>query len=92
MGIGDPNERSHGFGTAALDMILRYAFDELNLHRLSAATFEYNSGAICFLERAGFVVEVRRRQAVNRDGRRWDVISLGVLREEWTDSHANRDA
>jgi RimJ/RimL family protein N-acetyltransferase len=64
-------------------MLLRYAFDELNLYRLSASTVEYNTGAVRFFERAGFVVEVRRRQAIQRDGRRWDLLMLGLLRDEW---------
>jgi RimJ/RimL family protein N-acetyltransferase len=46
-------------------------------------TFEYNDRAVRFLERAGFVVEVRRRQAIHRDGKRWDALKLGLLREEW---------
>ena len=83
LGIGDPADRCHGYGREALNLVLRYAFDELNLHRLSATTFEYNTGALHFLERAGFTIEVRRRQAVNRDSRRWDVIALGLLRDEW---------
>ncbi|HZY42316.1 MAG TPA: GNAT family protein [Anaerolineae bacterium] len=83
LGIGDASDRGQGYGGEALKLVLRYAFDELNLHRLSATTFEYNPGALRFLERPGFTVEVRRRQAVNRDGRRWDVIMLGLLRDEW---------
>jgi RimJ/RimL family protein N-acetyltransferase len=83
IGIGDRNDRGQGYGTEALRMLLRYAFDELNLYRLAALTAEYNTGAIRFFERAGFVVEVRRRQAVQRDGQRWDAVMLGLLRDEW---------
>ena len=83
IGIGDRNDRGKGYGTEALHMLLRYAFDELNLYRLAASTVEYNAGAIRFFERAGFVVEVRRRQAIQRDGKRWDAVLLGLLRDEW---------
>jgi RimJ/RimL family protein N-acetyltransferase len=83
IGIGDRNDRGQGYGTEALHMLLRYAFDELNLYRLAASTVEYNTGAIRFFERAGFVVEVRRRQAIQRDGKRWDAVMLGLLRDEW---------
>jgi RimJ/RimL family protein N-acetyltransferase len=31
----------------------------------------------------GFVEEVRRRQALERDYRRWDLLQLGLLAEEW---------
>jgi hypothetical protein len=26
---------------------------------------------------------VRRRQAIQRDGKRWDAVLLGLLRDEW---------
>ena len=83
IGIGDRNDRGLGYGTEVLRMVLRYAFDELNLYRLAVSITAYNTGAIRFLERAGFVEEVRRRQAVQRDGQRWDVVMLGLLRDEW---------
>lgn len=83
MSVGAPEDRGQGYGSEALRLIVRYAFDELNLRRLNANTFEYNAGAQRFLERHGFVVEVRRRQAIQRDGRRWDALLLGLLREDW---------
>jgi RimJ/RimL family protein N-acetyltransferase len=83
IGIGDRADRGKGYGTEALHMLLRYAFDEINLYRLAATTAEYNTGAIRFFERAGFVVEVLRRQAIQRDGKRWDAVMLGLLRDEW---------
>lgn len=83
MGIGDPQDRKRGYGRQALSLLLRYAFDELNLYRLTALVPEYNAAALRFFEKAGFVIEVRRRQALNRDGRRWDLLHLGLLQEEW---------
>jgi RimJ/RimL family protein N-acetyltransferase len=63
--------------------MLRFAFDELNLFRLTAWVPEYNKPALQLFEQAGFVVEVRRRQALNRDGHTWDMLHLGLLQEEW---------
>ncbi len=83
MGIGDAQDRKQGYGRQALSLLLRYAFDELNLYRLTALVPEYNRDALRFFEKAGFVIEVRRRQALNRDGRRWDLLHLGLLQEEW---------
>jgi RimJ/RimL family protein N-acetyltransferase len=83
IGMGKPGDRGRGYGTDALKLILNYGFNELNLFRLNANTFEYNERGIHFLEKAGFVVEVRRRQAIHRDGRRWDSVILGLLREDW---------
>jgi RimJ/RimL family protein N-acetyltransferase len=83
LGIGDPADRGRGLGSETLQMLLRYAFTELNLFRLSAVIAEYNPIALRLFKKSGFVEEVRRRQALNRDGRRWDVIQLGILRAEW---------
>lgn len=83
LAIGDPSDRSKGYGQEALRLLLRYAFSELNLFRLSAVIPEYNTVALHLFQEAGFVEEVRRREALHRDGRRWDLIHLGLLREEW---------
>jgi RimJ/RimL family protein N-acetyltransferase len=72
LGIGDRKERGKGFGSEALGMLLRYAFNELNFYRLSAEIAEYNLEARRLFEKAGFVEEVKRRQALSRDGRGWD--------------------
>lgn len=83
LGIGKQAERGKGYGSEALKLLLRYAFGELNLYRLCATVPEYNLAALRFFEKTGFIVEARRREALHRGGRRWDMIHLGFLREEW---------
>jgi RimJ/RimL family protein N-acetyltransferase len=83
IGIGDREYWGNGYGTDAMRAILRFAFTELNLHRVSLDVFEYNLRAIRSYEKAGFVVEGRERQVLHRDGRRWDMIYMGILRKEW---------
>ena len=92
LGIGDPHDRHKGYGTEALGLILRYAFCELNLYRLTAFIPEYNPVALRLFEKAGFVREVCRRQTLNRDGRRWDQYGLGLLRAEWQSAVQNQPA
>jgi RimJ/RimL family protein N-acetyltransferase len=53
------------------------------MQRVSLNVFEYNPRAIRSYEKCGFKHEGRARQAMNRDGRRWDLIFMGCLREEW---------
>lgn len=77
--IGDPNDRSRGYGREIFKLILRYAFHELNLYRIGAVTFEYNTRANKLLEKAFFVLETRQREAINRAGRRWDAFHWGKL-------------
>jgi RimJ/RimL family protein N-acetyltransferase len=88
LGIGAAEDRGKGYGTQALRMLLRIAFAELNLFRVSALVPEYNTAAIALLKKFGFVEEVRRRQSVERDAKRWDLLVFGLLQEEWL-SHSN---
>jgi len=83
LGIGDPCDRGKGYGSQALRLLLRFAFAELNLFRLGAVIPEYNQAALRLFQKAGFVEEACRRKAVHRYGRRWNLIHLGLLREEW---------
>src|SRR5215216_4944448 len=43
----------------------------------------YGTQALRMLLRIGFVEEVRRRQSVERDARRWNLLVFGLLQEEW---------
>ena len=83
IGIGERELWGKGYGTDAMRVILRYGFRELNLQRISLGTFEYNPRAIRSYEKAGFVNEGRLRQILHRDGQRWDIFIMGILREEW---------
>jgi RimJ/RimL family protein N-acetyltransferase len=83
IGIGEREFWGKGYGTDALEVILRYAFQELNLRRVSLDTFEYNPRAIRCYEKVGFVHEGRARKFLLREGRRWDMLFMGILREEW---------
>jgi RimJ/RimL family protein N-acetyltransferase len=83
LGIGSADDRRKGYGSQALRMLLRFAFAELNLFRVSAAVPGYNEVAITLLKKFGFAEEVRRRQALDRDGRRWDLLIFGLLKDEW---------
>ena len=83
LGIGSAQDQRKGFGSQALGMLMRFAFAELNLFRLSARIPEYNQAATSLFSKFGFAEEVRRRQALDRDGRRWDLIVFGLLNSEW---------
>lgn len=83
IGLGERAYWNRGYGTEAMRLISRYAFEELDLHRLSLTVFEYNPRAIRSYQKAGFVEEGRFRGYVARDGRRWDLVFMGLLREDW---------
>ena len=83
IGIGEPGYRGKGYGTDALHLVLRYAFDELNLYRVGLDVIESNRRAIRAYEKVGFQREGALRGAVLHDGQRTDLLLMGILRDEW---------
>ncbi len=81
--IGDEAYRGRGYGTDAVRLTVSYAFRELGMHRVMLGVMAYNTRAIRVYEKCGFVREAVRREAIYRDGVRWDVVEMGILRHEW---------
>jgi RimJ/RimL family protein N-acetyltransferase len=87
LGIGSRDFWGKGYGTEAMQLALQFAFTELNLRRVTLTVFEYNPRAIRSYEKVGFRLEGRQRGAILREGKRWDVLYMGILREEWRGHH-----
>ncbi|MGG0151702.1 GNAT family N-acetyltransferase [Bacillus mycoides] len=83
IGVGDGNDRGKGYGNEAIHLILKYAFYEMNLHRIGLDVISYNKAAIALYKKMGFQMEGCMREAVQRDGRYLDRIIMGILRDEW---------
>lgn len=83
IGLGERRFWGKGYGSDAMRVILRFAFLELNLRRVALDVFGYNPRAIRSYDKAGFVYEGRVREYLWREGRRWDLIFMGILRDEW---------
>jgi RimJ/RimL family protein N-acetyltransferase len=71
------------YADAVLKMALNYIFMELSLHRVSAYTTTHHEHEIALLEKAGFLRESQRRQAIYYNGRVYDELVYGLLRTEW---------
>ena len=83
IGIGECAYWGKGYGTDMMKLCLQYAFTELNVHRVSLSLNEYNPRALRSYEKAGFHLEGRTRQDFMREGRHYDSLWMGILREEW---------
>jgi hypothetical protein len=62
---------------------LAHAFERLALHRVALSVFEFNQRAIRSYRTCGFQVEGRAREAIWREGRWWDEITMSLLEPEW---------
>jgi len=79
----DPDQQNKGIGQEAIRLCLKFAFHELNLHRVQLTVFGYNSRAIATYEKLGFQREGTYREFLFRDGKRYDMLLYGLLRSEW---------
>jgi len=83
IGIGERENWGKGYGTEAQHTLLKMAFEEWHLHRISLAVLDYNERAIHSYEKAGFKLEGSLRGFVRRDGKIWDMHMMGILRQDW---------
>ena len=73
-----------GYATEALRAILRFGFEEMDLHRIYANTIGDNHESVRLLERLGFIREgTRRESSWEDDGRFHDSAMYGLLHSEW---------
>jgi len=72
-----------GYGTEAIMQVLRYAFTELGLRRVTLGTDEDNLRGIRCYEKCGFVQKGVLRAYRVRQGRPVDSVAMAVLREDW---------
>lgn len=78
-----PKYRGQGYGKAMLQKAIGFAFGEMNLHRLTAEVYAYNEKSIKLLESLGFMREGLLREAKFHDNKYWDILIMGILKEEY---------
>ena len=80
--IGDKEHWGRGYGTDAIRVILRFAFEVLNLRRVELITDIDNERGIRAYEKCGFVREGVLRAKRMRYGEPLDMLIMSVLRED----------
>nr|WJK64030.1 GNAT family protein [Halobacterium salinarum] len=79
----DPDFHSEGYGSEAAELVVDYGFMDLNLNRIEAEAGAFNDASMGLLESLGFSREGVRRDAAHYRGDYYDIVTFGVLREEW---------
>jgi len=76
-------QRGQGFASEALQLLLDFAFGELNLQRIWCRIISGNDPSVRLFTRTGFVQEGVLRQHVRRSGAFRDMLVFGLLRDEY---------
>ena len=80
--IGEPTAWNRGFGGDAIGTLVRFAFEEMNLSKLSIRVFDYNDRAKHVLESHGFVREGLLKREFYREGTFHDIVLFSMFREQ----------
>ncbi|MCR4336252.1 MAG: GNAT family N-acetyltransferase [Candidatus Omnitrophica bacterium] len=78
-----PELRGKGFGSRAFQLLKKFCFDYLNMHRVWLAVLETNKVALALYKKQGFKKEGIYRSAVFRDGKYLDYIIMSILEDEY---------
>jgi hypothetical protein len=81
--LGRKELRNSFVGAIAFFRCMEYAFDELNLHRVSAFIYSFNRPSWRLMEMSGAVRELTMKDHIVRDGEFYDMYGYGFLRPEY---------
>jgi RimJ/RimL family protein N-acetyltransferase len=81
-----PKLRGQKYGSRVYDLMLRYCFDFLNMHRVWLLVMDTNAAAGRLYASKGFREEGRQREALFRDGKYHDYVLMSILEQEYRSS------
>ena len=74
--IGEKEYLGKGLGEEVLNLLIKFAFNEMNLRKIKAFTFSDNEAAIKLYEKCGFVKEGVLQEEIFKNGTFKDVILM----------------
>ncbi len=81
--VGDKKYWNKGIGTEAYMLMLGYAFDRLNLNRISSGQTLQNIGMINVCKKCGMKEEGVARESMFKEGKYIDTVTYSILRREY---------
>jgi ribosomal-protein-alanine N-acetyltransferase len=79
----DASTEGRGLMSESLALVVRYAFEDLNLKRLLAGFVPHNARSAKVLERAGFVREGYHREYLFVGGQWHDHVETSLINPAW---------
>jgi len=88
--IGEKEYWGEGFGQDGTKLLLDYGFNLLNLNNIMLGTFSFNERAQACFRKVGFKEIGRRRQARIIGNKKFDLILMDMLAEEFESPYVNQ--
>lgn len=81
--MGERDVWGKGYGTEATQLMVVYAFEVLNMHKVWLGVVKDNSAAVRCYEKAGFIQEGELRDEVYRNSQYYNAVRMSILRDEY---------
>lgn len=81
--IGELSDRGKGFGTEALSLITKYAFDGLNAQTIYSGIYAFNLSSLKSAQKVGYQVIGKFRNSYYYNGTYYDEINIEFIREDY---------
>jgi RimJ/RimL family protein N-acetyltransferase len=85
--IGEKEYWGKGYGTEAKMLLLDYAFNVLNLRKITSGVIAFNERSYNYSMRCGYKREGILKSHIYRDGKYWDVYQLAVFKGRFNNVH-----
>jgi len=79
----------NGYGTQAINLIIKFAFEVLHLHRVELEVYSFNTRAEKAYCKAGFIKEGIKRDGELINGSYCDVIIMSILESDYKTNKQN---
>jgi diamine N-acetyltransferase len=87
--IPDAVNQGKGYGTEAVNLLMKYAFGNLNYNRIAIGVVGFNEEALKFYEKVGFKKEGIQEEGYYCSFKYYDFIMMRILRREFIEMHKN---
>ena len=81
--IGEKEYQNKGYGTEAINLLLKFGFENRNYNNIYLHVMSFNERAIACYEKVGFKPQGVRREAVIRGQEKYDMIYMDILADEY---------
>ena len=81
--IGNKDYWNNGYGTDAMNVLIKFIFEQMNINKIKLHVYSFNERAIKCYEKCGFKQEGVLRKELYRNGQYYDEILMGLLKEEY---------
>jgi ribosomal-protein-alanine N-acetyltransferase len=81
--LGDKSSWGKGYGTESLELLLKYVFKKINLHKIWTLVVESHITSIKSNQKAGFKIEGKLKEHLFKDGKYVDAVVVSITSDEY---------